>query len=168
VAGGEPASGLVRAGAVQEVARHGAGLGAPCLAPVEQLRRIPAGVLVHAPADVAGGQALAVAECGEVGAEQDGVGAVALHLLDVVVDDVQPHRRLEHPVEREVHVAGRQHDGALHRVRGGEGEHQSTGPVGDAARAVGDAGGAGRERAGQAHGEVGARGRGDAHRAGAP
>ena len=92
VPGGEPTGVLVRPGRVQHVAGERPRLGPPDVALVVQLEVVPPCRGVHPPADVAGGVALAVAERGEVRAEQCGIDALAGNLDDVVVLDRQPHR----------------------------------------------------------------------------
>ena len=112
---------------------------------------------------MADGVALAVAEGGEVRAEQVGVEAVALDRDDVVVLDAQAHRLADVGLEREVDVAGREHDDALDAVRGGERQAQPARPVRDRAGLGGDAGRPGAERALEPRREIGAGGRGHAH-----
>ena len=66
---------------------------------------------------------------------------------DIVVLDREPHRRLDIALERQVHVAGRQHDAAVDRARRGEAQAQAGRPVADPAGLVDEAGGAARRRA---------------------
>ena len=120
-------------------------------------------MLVHAPADMAGGVALPVAEGGEVGVEQGGVGTVALDADDVVVLDRQADRRLDEVVERQVEIAGGEHHRAVHAVGGGEGRHQPARPVGEGAGPAGEPDRAARGGAGEVHVQVGAGVGGDVH-----
>ncbi len=119
---------------------------------------------------MAGGVGVWLPERLEVGGEELGVEWVVrvdrLDRLDVVVDDGESDRRTHVVGEGEVEIAGGEHDGAVDRAGGGEGEHEAARPVGDVAGFGGESTGAGANGTVEHHAEVGSRGRGDVHAGG--
>ena len=160
VAAREAARVLVRPRREEEVAREHARLEAVRLVLVDHRQRVPARALVHAPADVADGVRLLLAEGGEVRAHQVGV---ALDRGDAVAGDLERDRALHVRLEGEVDVTGGQHDAAVDGARRGERDDEAARVVRERAGAARPAPRARRERAGEAHAQVGAVRRGDVH-----